>query len=58
LPSKTAPRDSVHCRTLDRLHLAIMESLGATRLMTHDEAQAKAATELGFQVMRPGSGAS
>lgn len=43
-----------HCRSLDRLHLAAMEELRLSRLMTHDEAQAKAACEAGFQVIRPG----
>jgi predicted nucleic acid-binding protein len=51
-------RNSVdkHCRSLDRLHLAAMEELEISRLMTHDEAQAKAATEAGFEVVRPGRG--
>jgi predicted nucleic acid-binding protein len=43
-----------HCRSLDRLHLAAMEELKVSRLMTHDESQAKAAIEAGFQVVRPG----
>jgi predicted nucleic acid-binding protein len=43
-----------HCRSLDRLHLAAMEELKVSRLMTHDEGQAKAAEEVGFQVVRPG----
>jgi len=43
-----------HCRSLDRLHLAAMEELKVLRLMTHDEAQAKAAIEAGFRVLRPG----
>ncbi len=43
-----------HCRSLDRLHLAAMEALNVSRIMTHDEAQAKAATETGFAVLRPG----
>ena|ERR1041384_4448930 len=43
-----------HCRSLDRLHLAAMEELEVSRLMTHDEGQAKAATEAGFKVLRPG----
>ena len=43
-----------HCRTLDRLHLAAMEELHVTRLMTHDERQAKAAAEASFEVVRPG----
>jgi predicted nucleic acid-binding protein len=44
----------VHCRTLDRLHLAIMEKLGINRLMTHDVGQAKAARELNFEVIQTG----
>ena len=44
----------LHCRSLDRLHLAAMEELKVSRLMTHDEAQARAAVEAGFQVVRPG----
>ncbi len=45
---------SKHCRSLDRLHLAAMEELQVARLMTHDEGQAKAAMEAGFEVIRPG----
>lgn len=45
---------NLHCRSLDRLHLAAMEELKITRLMTNDEGQAKAAIEAGFQVVRPG----
>ncbi len=45
-----------HCRSLDRLHLAAMEELKLTRLMTHDEGQAIAAQEAGFQVVWPGRG--
>jgi predicted nucleic acid-binding protein len=44
----------VHCRTLDRLHLAAMEELGVRRLMTTDIAEAAGATALGFDVVRPG----
>jgi len=44
----------LHCRSLDRLHLAAMEELKVSRLMTHDEGQAKAALEAGFEVVRPG----
>ena len=43
-----------HCRSLDRLHLAAMEELNVSRLMTHDERQAQAAIEAGFEVVRPG----
>jgi predicted nucleic acid-binding protein len=45
---------NVHCRSLDRLHLAAMEELGVSRLMTHDEGQADAAREAGFDVIWPG----
>src|SRR5208283_2316156 len=44
----------LHCRSLDRLHLAAMEELRISRLMTLDEGQAKAALEAGFEVVRPG----
>lgn len=43
----------VHCRTLDRLHLAAMSKLGVRRLITHDQRQAAAATDLGFEVIMP-----
>lgn len=43
-----------HCRSLDHLHLAALEELDLSHLMTHDERQAEAATEAGFQVIRPG----
>lgn len=44
---------SVHCRTLDRLHLATMEALGLRRLLTNDVLQARAARALGFEVRTP-----
>jgi hypothetical protein len=44
----------VHCRSIDRLHLAAIEELGLKRLMTHDARQAKAAVEAGLDVVRPG----
>lgn len=44
----------VHCRTLDRLHLAAMTELDVARLMTHDAVQAQAARALGFEVVIPG----
>jgi predicted nucleic acid-binding protein len=44
---------AMHCRALDRLHLAAMEELGILRLMTNDEGQAKAAAAAGFEVIRP-----
>jgi len=43
-----------HCRSLDRLHLAAMEELKVSRLMTHDEGQAQAAVEARFEAVRPG----
>lgn len=43
-----------HCRTLDRLHLAAMEELKISRLMTHDKSQAAAAIDAGFEVVSPG----
>ncbi|HNQ88184.1 MAG TPA: type II toxin-antitoxin system VapC family toxin [Verrucomicrobiota bacterium] len=45
---------NLHCRTLDRLHLAAMEELDVDRLMTHDRQQASAATAIGFLVVQPG----
>ncbi len=45
---------AVYCRTLDRLHLAAMEELKVTRLMTLDDLQAKVASALVFEVVRPG----
>jgi predicted nucleic acid-binding protein len=45
---------ATHCRSLDRLHLAAMEQLGISRLMTNDERQAKAAATAGFEVIYPG----
>jgi predicted nucleic acid-binding protein len=43
-------RSGLHgfCRTLDRLHLAAMEELGVTRLITNDLHQAEAARLLGL----------
>lgn len=46
-------RASVHCRTLDRLHLAAMRSLGLQRILTNDGSQRKAALALGLQVVSP-----
>jgi predicted nucleic acid-binding protein len=43
----------IHCRALDRLHLAVAELFGGARLMTLDTSQAKAARSLGFQVIFP-----
>jgi predicted nucleic acid-binding protein len=44
----------IHCRTLDRLHLAAIEELGLRRLMTSDVAEAAGAKALGFEVVSPG----
>jgi predicted nucleic acid-binding protein len=44
---------TVHCRTLDRLHLATMEALGIARLLTNDGIQARAAMAIGFEVSTP-----
>ena len=46
------PREA-HCPTLDRLHLAAMEALDLRRLLTNDDAQARAAQALGFAVIVP-----
>lgn len=46
--------DAVHCRSLDRLHLAAMEELRQSRLMTLDERQAAAAKALGYEIVLPG----
>jgi uncharacterized protein len=46
-------RGAVHCRSLDRLHLAAMQSLELSRLVTNDRVQAKAARSLGLTVIRP-----
>jgi len=51
---KQHAQTAVHCRSLDRLHLAAMEELGVRRLMTHDGRQAEAARELGYEVVMPG----
>jgi predicted nucleic acid-binding protein len=42
-----------YCPSLDRLHLAVMQALGVTRLFTNDDAQARAARALGFTVIVP-----
>jgi predicted nucleic acid-binding protein len=43
----------MHCRTLDRLHLAAMEELGIRRLMTNDASQADIARAMGFEIVTP-----
>jgi len=45
--------ETVHCRALDRLHLATMEALGLRRLLTNDAVQASAARALGYDVLVP-----
>jgi predicted nucleic acid-binding protein len=45
---------AAHCRSLDRLHLAAMEELKLTRLITLDEIQGKAAKALHYEVLYPG----
>jgi len=45
---------AVFCRAMDRLHLAAMEELKLTRLITLDEIQAKVASALDYEVIRPG----
>jgi predicted nucleic acid-binding protein len=46
-----AAKKGIHCRTLDRLHLAVMELEALDRLLTHDGRQAAAARALGIQVL-------
>ena len=46
-------KGGIYCKTLDRLHLAAMDELGLTRLLTNDFKQAEAARELGFEVIMP-----
>lgn len=47
-------QSGIHCRSMDRLHLAAMEELGIRRLMTHDVRQAEAAREMEMEVVMPG----
>lgn len=48
-------RDKLHCRSLDRLHLAAMAELGIRRLLTNDVKQAAAARALGYEALVVGS---
>jgi predicted nucleic acid-binding protein len=41
----------VHCRTLDLLHVAMMDLLGVRRLLTNDRSQAALASALGWSVI-------
>jgi predicted nucleic acid-binding protein len=45
---------AAYCRSLDRLHLAAMEELKLTRLITLDETQGHAAEALHYHVISPG----
>ena len=42
-----------HCRSLDRLHLAAMDELGLTRLLTNDAKQSDIAQQMGYTVVSP-----
>ena len=44
---------AAYCRSLDRLHLAAMEELRLTRLITLDEAQGSAAEAMNYAVVYP-----
>lgn len=46
-------KKAAHCKTLDRLHLALMSAFARTRLLTSDATQARAARALGFDVLSP-----
>jgi hypothetical protein len=46
-------RRHTYCPTLDRLHLAAMQSLDLHRLLTNDGSQARAARTMGFAVVTP-----
>ncbi|MCC6766663.1 MAG: PIN domain-containing protein [Deltaproteobacteria bacterium] len=46
-----APND--YCRSLDRLYLAVMDALRLRRLLTNDDAQARVAERLDFDVVFP-----
>jgi predicted nucleic acid-binding protein len=43
----------LHCRSLDRLQMAVMDELGIKRLMCHDIRLCKAAITLGYEVVTP-----
>lgn len=47
---------AAYCRSLDRLHLAAMEELKLTRLMTLDRMQAEAPESLGDEILLRGEG--
>ncbi len=49
---RSLPKDA-YCPTLDRLHLAVMHELQIGRVLTNDDAQARAARVLGFSVLMP-----
>ncbi len=43
----------IHCRSLDRMHLAAMHELGAKRIMCHDARMCEVAKSLGYEVLTP-----
>lgn len=45
---------AAYCRSLDRLHLAAMEELRLTRLITLDQTQGNAAEAMNYEVIYPG----
>jgi predicted nucleic acid-binding protein len=53
LAQAAAARPRALCRTLDRLHVAAMTGMGIGRLLTNDDAQARAARALGIRVVLP-----
>jgi predicted nucleic acid-binding protein len=48
-------KEKLHCRSLDRLHLAAMDELGVKRLLTNDHKQAATARAFGYEVVEPGA---
>lgn len=48
---RSKPRS--HCRTLDRLHLAVVESLGLRCILTNDAGQGAAARAFGLEAVFP-----
>lgn len=53
LAEQQLKKRTAHCRTLDRLHLSAMQSLGLNRILTNDKVQWQAAVALGFQAISP-----
>lgn len=52
---QTTFKEKWRCRSLDRLHLAAMDELGAKRLLTNDDKQAATARTFGYEVVVPTS---